>query len=91
MKVWATKITLTAENKATETCVINHLSGVLQGDYLSLLLFIFSAYQLLFLLKNLPGYKIGEPGKRGIRIFHLFLDNYLKPHASGKKISTVEA
>ena len=42
MKVWATKITLRAENKTTETRVINYLTGVLQGDCLSLLLFILS-------------------------------------------------
>ena len=73
MKVWATKIKLTAENKAIETRVINHLAGVLKGDCLSLLLFILSACPLLFLLKNLPGYNIGEPEKRGIRILHFFL------------------
>ena len=57
MKVWATKIKLRGENETIETRVINYLTGVLKGVCLSLLL-------LLFLLKNLPGYKIGEPGKR---------------------------
>ena len=85
MKVWATKITLKGESKVTETHVINYLTGVLQGDCLSLLLFILSVNPLLFLLKNLPGYKIGEPGKRGMSISHLFFVNDLKTYASDKK------
>ena len=34
MNVWATKITLIAENKTIETRVIYYLTGVLQGDCL---------------------------------------------------------
>ena len=64
MKVWATKIKLRGENETIETHVINYLKGVLKGVCLSLLLFILSVNPLSFLLKNLPGYKIGEPGKR---------------------------
>ena len=40
MKVWATKIILRAENETIETRIKNYLTGVLQGDCLSLLLFI---------------------------------------------------
>ena len=85
MKVWATKITLRAENETIETSVINYLTGVLQGDCLSLFLFILSVNPLSFLLKNLPGYKIGQPGKRGMSISHvLFVDDF-KTYTSDKK------
>ena len=85
MKVWATKIILRAENEAIEMRIINYLTGVLQGDCLSLLMFILSVNPLSFLLKNLPGYKIGEPGKRDISISHLFFVDDLKTYASDKK------
>ena len=75
MQVWATKITLRAENQTIQTQIINYLTGALQGDCLSLLIFILSVNPLSFLLKNLPGYKIGEPGKIGKSISLLFLVN----------------
>ena len=62
--------------------VINYLTGVLQGDCLSLLLFILSVNPLSFLLKNLPGNKIREPGKRGMSISHLFFVDDLRTYAS---------
>ena len=68
---WATKMTLRAENETIETRIMNYLIGVLQGDCLSLLLFILSVNPLSFLLKKLPGYKIGEPGKRRYEHFTL--------------------
>ena len=46
MRVCATKITLRTENEAIETRVINYLTGVLQGDCLSLLVFILSVNPL---------------------------------------------
>ena len=85
MKVWATKITLNAENETIETRVINHLTCILRGDCLSLLLFILSVNPLSFLLKNLAGYRIGEPGKRSMSISHLFFVDDLKTYASHKK------
>ena len=53
MKVWTTKVTLKGENETIETRVINYLTGVLQGDCLSSLLFILGVNLLSFLLKNL--------------------------------------
>ena len=85
MRVRATKITLKAENKTIETRIINYLTVALQEDCLSLLLFILSVNPLSFLLKNLTGYKIGEPGRRDISISNLFFVDYLKTYASDKK------
>ena len=84
MKVWPTKITFRAENESIKTRIINYWTGVWQGDCLSLLPFIPSANQLLLLLKDLPGYKIGELGKRGISIWQLFFVDDLKTYASDK-------
>ena len=84
MRVRATKITLRAENKTIETRIINYLTVVLQEDCLSLL-FILSVNPLSFLLKNLTGYKIGEPGRTDISISNLFFVDYLKTYASDKK------
>ena len=78
MKVSATKITVRTENETIEMRIINYLTGVLQGDCLSLVLFILWVNPLSFLLKNLPNYKIGEPGKRVISISHLFFVDDLK-------------
>ena len=86
MKVWATKTTLKAGNETIETHVINYLTGALQGDCLSLLLFVLSVNPLSFLLKNLPRYKIGEPGKRELSISHMFFVDDLKTYASDKKV-----
>ena len=85
MRVRATKITLKAENKTIETRIINYLTVALQEDCLSLLLFILSVNPLSFLLKNLTGYKIGEPGRRDISISHLFFVDDLKTYASDNK------
>ena len=90
MKVWATKIILRAENETIETPIINYLTGVLQGDCLSLLLFILSVNPLSLLLKNLPGYKIGQLGKRDISISYLFFVHDLKTYASDKKSAKLQ-
>ena len=79
------KNNIKSRNETIEMRIINYLTGVLQGDCLSLLLFILSVNSLSFLLKNLPGYKIGEPGKRDISISHLFFVDDLKTYASDKK------
>ena len=76
------KITLRAKN---EMRITNYLTSVLQGDCLSLLLFILSVTPLSFLLKNLPGYKIGEPGERGMSFSYLFIVDGLRTYAADKK------
>ena len=90
MKVWATKIILRAENETIETRIINYLTGVLQRDCLSLILFILSVNPLSFLLKDLPCYKIGEPGKRDISISHLLFVDGLKTYTSDKKSAKLQ-
>ena len=55
MELWATKVNLLAEGTNIETESINYLTGVLQGDCLSLMLFILSVNPLSFMLSLLPG------------------------------------
>ena len=60
---------------------IKYLSGILQGDCLSLILFVLSVNPLSFLLKLLPGYQAGPPGQRDTKINHLFFVDDLKTYA----------
>ena len=55
MELWATEVNLFAEGTNIETESINYLTGVLQGDCLSLMLFILSVNPLSFMLSLLPG------------------------------------
>ena len=77
MQLWSTKLHL---NDVT-TDTIKYLSGILQGDCLSLILFVLSVNPLSFLLKLLPGYQAGPPGQRDTKINHLFFVDDLKTYA----------
>ena len=68
--------------KDVESDVIDYLSGVLQGDCMSLIIFILCLNPLSFLLKKLPGYKPGPPGGRNSEISHLFFVDDLKTYAT---------
>ena len=77
MSIWATKLYLSDITSE----VIKYLCGILQGDCLSLILFILSVNPLSFLLKKLPGYNAGPPGQRDTKITHLFFVDNLKTYA----------
>ena len=77
MKMWSTKVYL----NDIETENIKYQTGILQGDCMSLILFILSINPLSFLLKRLPGYKTGPPGARNDTITHLFFVDDLKTYA----------
>ena len=55
MELWATEVNLFAEGINIETESINYLTGILQGNCLSLMLFILSVNPLSFMLSLLPG------------------------------------
>ena len=57
MYLWATKVNLFT-NTSNETNMINYITGILQGDCLSLMLLILSVNPLSFFLSLLPGYNI---------------------------------
>ena len=81
MGVWATKLYL----KDIITDTIKYLTGFLQGDCLSLVMFILSVNPLSFLLKRLPGYIAGPAGSRNTKINHLFFVDDLKTYAHDTK------
>ena len=60
MSKWRTKIHLYGETESIETSEIEYYKGILQGDMLSLILFVLSVNPLSFILHKKEGYKIGK-------------------------------
>ena len=89
MELWATKVNLFAEGTNIETESINYLTGVLQGDCLSLMLFILSVNPLSFMLSLLPGYNIGKRNSSKVNMAHLFFVDDLKTFAKNKNEATL--
>ena len=58
MYKWKTQARLNGETSNIETDFISYLRGILQGDTLSLILFVLSVNPLPFLLRNHERYKI---------------------------------
>ena len=83
---WATNIYLRTNEKVSVTDTIRYLTGVLQGDCLSLLLFILCLNPLSFLLdKTCNGYLAGTTGNRTTKINHLLFVDDLKTYAPNKE------
>ena len=80
MLKWRAKVYLYGEHVSVETDFISFSRGILQGDTLSLILFVLSINPLSFLLEKHAGYKtsIDEKGKN---ISHLFFVDDLKLYA----------
>ena len=69
---WATKVYLHTNNTVSVTDTILYLTGVLQGECLSLLLFILCVNPLSHLLDTTcNGYLAGPPNTRTTKINHL--------------------
>ena len=73
-----TKVDLLTNNTSIEVNTINYITGILQGDYLSLMLFILSVNPLSFLLSLLPGYNITKTNNNKHKLTHLFFVDDLK-------------
>ena len=82
--IWATRLNLLGETSCIESDVIKYKNGILQGDSLSVLLFVLSLNPLSHLLKNMSGYSIGPPGQRDTNLSHLFFVDDLKLFATSK-------
>ena len=65
MSKWRTKIHLYGETYSIETSEIEYYKGILQGDMLSLILFILSVNPLSFILHKEEGYKLGKETEQG--------------------------
>ena len=76
---WSTVLHMPTEQGTASSGTIHFKTGILQGDCLSLLLFILCVNPLSFLLsRSSEGYKIGQPGMRTTRITHLLFVDDLK-------------
>ena len=62
---WRVKIHLYGETDSIETSEIKYYKGIIQGDMLSLILFILSVNQLSFILHKEEGYKLGKKKEQG--------------------------
>ena len=83
---WATKVYLHTNNTVSVTDTIRDLAGVLQGDCLSLLLFILCVNPLSHLLDTTcNGYLAGPPNTRTTTINHLLFVDDLKTYAPNKE------
>ena len=80
MLKWRTQARLNSEKENIETDFIKYLLGILQGDTLSLILFVLAVNPLSFLLSKYEGYSIGKT-KRTKNISHLFFIDDLKLYA----------
>ena len=80
MLKWRTQARLNGEKENIETDFIKYLRGILQGDTLSLILFVLAVNPLSFLLSKYEGYIIGKT-KRTKNISHLFFIDDLKLYA----------
>ena len=77
-KLWATRLFLSCTKSSLQTDAITFKKGILQGDSLSVLLFILAVNPLSHLLKNRKGYALGKPNERHNNISHLFFVDDLK-------------
>ena len=83
---WATQVHLQAEKSLSITDVINYLTGLFQGDCLSLLLFVICVNPLSFLLnRECEGYLAGPTGERHLKLTNLVFVDDLKTYAHNKE------
>ena len=85
-----TKVDLLTNNTSIEVNTINYITGVLQGDYLSLMLFILSVNPLSFLLSLLPSYNITKTNNNKHNLTHLLFVDDLKTFAKNYKEATLQ-
>ena len=88
MQKWATKVYLRTKENVSITDTIKYLTGVLQGDCLSLILFTLCINPLSHLLNKMcNGYSIGPPGDRSTKINHLLFVDDLKTYATNREMA----
>ena len=79
MQKWKTQAHLRGTTNSIETDFINYLRGILEGDTLSLILFVLSVNPLSLLLNKHDEYKIGNTKQHNVS--HLFFVDDLKLYA----------
>ena len=81
MNKWKTRVHLYGESNTIETKLIDYYRGILQGDLLSLILFVLAVNPLSYLLSKEDGIKLTIEDQIRI-ISHLFFGDDLKLFAS---------
>ena len=81
---WATEIIIQTKETASVTDLIRYLCGILQGDCLSLILFVLCVNPLSHLLSYCPGSMIGKSGQRNTKLTHLLFVDDLKTYAMNR-------
>ena len=76
--MWVTKVFLNTDNGQVETEMIRFQNGILQGDLLSLILFILSMNPISFLLQKYDRYMMGTQLHIDTKLTHLFFVDDLK-------------
>ena len=87
---WKTEISLQSTSGVSVADFIDYLTGILQGDCLSLILFVLCVNPLSHLLKDTEGYMTGEPGQRNISITHLLFVDDLKTFAKNETLARAQ-
>ena len=82
MKSWVVELNLPTKEGNIEIGEIIYKKGLLQGDYLSVILFILSLNPGSYLLNKSEGYKMGPSEKRDKNLTHLLFVDDLKSYAS---------
>ena len=82
IKSWKTELNLPTANGNILIGDIVYKEGVLQGDYLSVILFMLSLNPSPFLLNETEGYKMGPSEDRNKNLTHLFFVDDLTLFAS---------
>ena len=82
-KHWNTIVTLSSKDNIIKTDVIRYMKGILQGDSLSVIIFILCVNPLSHIIKKFQGYAAGKD--RNNNITHNFFVDDLKIYCSSLK------
>ena len=88
MTKWKTRLTLHGETTSVETEELEYLKGILQGDTLSLILFILAVNPLSYLLAKEDGFALTVEEQTRI-ITHLFFVDDLKLYAKNVETKSI--
>ena len=82
MKAWKIELNLPTSDKTIYIGEILYRKGLLQGDYLSVILFILSLNLCLYLLNETEEYKMGVNEERKKNLTHLLFVDDMKLYAN---------
>ena len=84
MKSWVVELNLPTKEGNIQIGEILYRKGLLQGDYLSVILFILSLNPVSYLLNQADGYKMGDSEKQDKNLTHLLFIDDMKLYANSR-------